>query len=59
VMSRLSAARGIAYVDTFDLSLRAAADGSLVAGDGLHPSGVQYATWVKRVAPVVAELLRP
>jgi acyl-CoA thioesterase-1 len=59
VMSRLSAARGIAYVDTFDLSLRAATDRSLVAGDGLHPSGVQYATWVKRVAPVVAELLRP
>jgi acyl-CoA thioesterase-1 len=59
VMSRLSAARGIAYVDTFDLSLRAATDRSLVAGDGLHPSGVQYATWVKRIAPVVAELLRP
>jgi acyl-CoA thioesterase-1 len=48
---------GIAYVDTFDLSLRAAADRTLVAGDGLHPSGAQYALWVERIAPVVAGLL--
>ena len=58
VMARLSAARGIRYVDTFDLSLRAADDWSLVAVDGLHPSGIQYASWVERVAPVVADLLR-
>jgi lysophospholipase L1-like esterase len=32
-------------------------DRSLVADDGLHPSGRQYALWVGRVAPVVAELL--
>ena len=57
-MARLSAARGIRFVDIFDLSVRAAVDGSLVAGDGLHPSGAQYATWVERIAPVVAELLR-
>ena len=35
----LATARGIAYVDTFDLSLRAAEDRGLVADDGLHPSG--------------------
>jgi lysophospholipase L1-like esterase len=57
VMARLSAARGIRYLDVFDLSLRAASDRSLVAGDGLHPSGAQYATWVERIAPVVLELL--
>lgn len=58
VMARLSASRGIRFVDTFDLSLRAADDRSFVAGDGLHPSGTQYAAWVGRIAPVVAELLR-
>ena len=57
VMERLAAARGIAYVDTFDLSLRAAADRSLVADDGLHPSGKQYALWVERIRPVVEQLL--
>ena len=56
-MSRLSTDRGIAYVDTFDLSLRAAADRSLVAGDGLHPSGAQYALWVERIRPVVEAIL--
>jgi lysophospholipase L1-like esterase len=50
-------ARGITVVDIHDLSLRAATDRSLVAVDGLHPSGAQYALWVDRIAPVVAELL--
>jgi lysophospholipase L1-like esterase len=53
-----SAARGIAFVDIHDVSLRAATDRALVAEDGLHPSGAQYALWVDRIAPVVSELLR-
>jgi acyl-CoA thioesterase-1 len=57
-MARLADGRGIAYVDTFDLSLRAAAERSLVADDGLHPSGAQYALWVERITPVVAALIR-
>jgi lysophospholipase L1-like esterase len=44
-------------VDVFDLSRRAATDRSLVAPDGLHPSGAQYGLWVERIAPVVAGLL--
>jgi lysophospholipase L1-like esterase len=56
-MSRLAADRGIAYVDTFDVSLRAATDRSLVAVDGLHPSGAQYGLWVGRILPVVEALL--
>jgi lysophospholipase L1-like esterase len=56
-MARLSGERGIAWIDTFDLSLRAATDRSLVANDGLHPSGAQYALWVERIAPVVAALI--
>jgi acyl-CoA thioesterase I len=58
VMARLAGERGIAFVDIFDLSLRAAADRRLVAEDGLHPSGAQYALWVERIAPVVDALLR-
>jgi len=53
----LAAARGIAVVDIYDLSLRAATDRSLVAGDGLHPSGTQYALWTDRVVPAVTTLL--
>lgn len=52
-----SADRGIAFVDIFDISLRAADHRELVADDGLHPSGEQYALWVERIAPVVAKLM--
>jgi lysophospholipase L1-like esterase len=49
--------RGVAYVDTFDISRGAATDRSLVARDGLHPSGAQYARWVDLIEPVVRGLL--
>jgi acyl-CoA thioesterase-1 len=52
-MERLTAARAIRYVDIYDISLEAEDDRSLVADDGLHPSGVQYARWVERLLPVV------
>ena len=56
-MARLATERGIDYVDTFDLSLLAASDRTLIADDGLHPSGAQYALWVERILPVVAAVL--
>jgi acyl-CoA thioesterase-1 len=49
--------RRIAFVDVFGLSLRAAADLSLVADDDLHPSGAQYALWVDAIEPMVRGLL--
>jgi acyl-CoA thioesterase I len=57
VMERLARERGIAFVDIFDLSLLAADDRSLVAADGLHPSGAQYALWAELLKPVVEALL--
>jgi len=57
VMARQAAVRGIGWVDIFDLSRRAAGDRTLVASDGLHPSGAQYALWIERIAPVVASRL--
>jgi acyl-CoA thioesterase-1 len=56
-MTRLARERGIALVDIHDISLEAATDPTLVAADGLHPSGVQYRRWVERIAPVVRDLL--
>jgi lysophospholipase L1-like esterase len=57
VMARLAAERSIEFIDIFDISREAATDRSLVAEDGLHPSGAQYAHWVERLAPVVRRLL--
>lgn len=50
--------RGIRFVpEIFEISQAATEDPSLVADDGLHPSGQQYERWVDVIAPVVAELL--
>jgi len=50
---------GIAFVDgIFEISRDAKADATLVARDGLHPSGSQYRRWVsERIEPVVRALL--
>lgn len=56
-MAALCAARGIRFIDVFDLSEAASTDRSLVSGDGFHPTASGYARWVDRIAPVVAELL--
>jgi acyl-CoA thioesterase-1 len=56
-IAQLATQHGISVVDIHDISLEAAADRSLVADDGLHPSGAQYARWVDRIAPVVEDLL--
>jgi len=57
IMNAVSGARAIAVVDIFDLSQRVATDRSLVAADGLHPSGAQYRLWVEEIEPVVRDLL--
>ena len=50
--------RGIAFVpDIFEISGAAGDDRSLVADDGLHPSGAQYARWVDAIEPVVRAML--
>ena len=40
---------GVTYVDITPISRLAATDLSLIANDGLHPSGRMYAEWVKRI----------
>jgi acyl-CoA thioesterase-1 len=57
-ISEIATERGVAVVDIHALSLEAASHRSLVADDGLHPSGAQYARWVERIAPIVEALLR-
>lgn len=57
ILGGLARERGIAFVDIFDLSQRVRDDPSLIASDGLHPSGAQYRLWVDRIAPVVKGLL--
>jgi lysophospholipase L1-like esterase len=56
-MRAAAAARSIAVVDIYGLSLGAKDDRGLVAADGLHPSGAQYAAWTERILPVLRPML--
>jgi len=56
-MATRAAERTIRFVSIVSVADQVATDRSLVARDGLHPSGAQYARWVELIAPVVVEAL--
>ena len=59
-INRERAARaGIVHVDITPISREAADDTSLLARDGLHPSGKMYARWIELVLPMAERALRP
>ena len=50
--------RAISFVpEIFEISQAVAEDASLVASDGLHPSGAQYALWTDSIEPAVRRTL--
>lgn len=49
---------GVAYVDVTPVSREAVIDSSLIADDGLHPSGKMYAEWAKLALPVALEIMK-
>jgi lysophospholipase L1-like esterase len=58
VFQLAAARRNVAFVpEIFAISKEAADDPSLVAQDGLHPSGAQYALWVDAIEPVVQAMV--
>lgn len=58
INQRVSAAHGVAWYNITDISRQGLEDPSLVAEDGLHPSGKMYARWVERMADSVWKQLR-
>jgi lysophospholipase L1-like esterase len=48
---------GAQYVDITPISRRAAHDPSLIASDGLHPSGKMYREWTTLAVPAVLAVL--
>lgn len=46
----------ISVVDVLSVSLLVSGDPSLVASDGLHPSGKQYALWVDAIFSIAKEI---
>ncbi len=48
---------GARYIDITPISREAVKDLSLMAADGLHPSGKMYRMWAENVLPVALEIL--
>jgi len=53
-----SAKAGANYLDITPVSRQAASDNSLVAHDGLHPSGKMYALWSQSLAEMIEKSLK-
>jgi lysophospholipase L1-like esterase len=49
---------GASFVDVTPRSRRAAIDQTLIASDGLHPSGAMYEEWTDLILPVALRMLR-
>ena len=57
--SQLAAVYKVNYLDVTTESRKAAADPGLIATDGLHFSGKEYAIWAKMMEPWLATALGP
>jgi lysophospholipase L1-like esterase len=49
---------GVNYLDITPISKEAKNDPSLIANDGLHPSGSQYKRWADLLAPMMKQVLQ-
>lgn len=57
INKRITDSLQVSYTDITPASRQAATNPSLIANDGLHPSGLQYKLWVDLLAPKVAQVL--
>jgi len=52
-----TSANGAYYLDVTPISRQAAEDASLIAEDGLHPSGKMYSLWAEAALDIACEIL--
>ncbi len=48
----------ISYTDIIPFTHEAKTDASIIAGDGLHPSGKEYAKWAELLEPEIEKILK-
>jgi hypothetical protein len=53
----ISLNKGVTWIDVTGISRMAEDDLSLIAGDGLHPSGRMYTAWVRLSIPEILKML--
>ena len=57
INKEITLSRGIVWVDVTAVSRLAENDRTLIAGDGLHPSGTMYTEWVRLALPEILKML--
>ncbi|RZK35505.1 MAG: SGNH/GDSL hydrolase family protein, partial [Pedobacter sp.] len=55
---QITTAAGVSFTNITPDSRMAANDVSLIAGDGLHPSGKMYANWVNALVPKIMDVVK-
>jgi len=58
VNKKISIAAAVNYVNITEFTRQGLQDPSLVANDGLHPSGKMYEWWAKKIAPSILSKIR-
>ena len=58
INKEITLSRGVAWVDVTAISRLAEQDETLIAGDGLHPSGRMYTEWVRLAVPEIVKMLK-
>jgi lysophospholipase L1-like esterase len=58
INKRITSAYGISYTDITPSTREAATNPSLIASDGLHPSGTEYKKWSDMLAPKMNAVLQ-
>ncbi len=58
INKQITLALRVSYTDITPASRLAKNDASLIAGDGLHPSGTQYAAWANLLFPALLQVLK-
>jgi len=57
INKEITLSRGFSWVDVTGVSRLAENDRTLIAGDGLHPSGKMYTEWVRLALPEILKML--
>jgi len=58
INKEITLSKGITWVDVTGISRLAEKDVTLIAGDGLHPSGKMYTEWVRLAVPEIVKMLK-
>ncbi|MCU0458924.1 MAG: SGNH/GDSL hydrolase family protein [Bacteroidales bacterium] len=58
INKEITLSKGIVWIDVTGISRLAETDLTLIAGDGLHPSGKMYTEWVRLALPEIVKMLK-